>query len=93
MQDREYTMLCAMCLMALVTGILGAIASWAAPEGKLYFIGKGLIIPMVLGMGVGVFSASEWVQIAGWSVCGLALFAMFWMVGSAVAKRRRRTSR
>jgi hypothetical protein len=48
---------------------------------------------MALGMGVGVFSASAWVQTAGWSVCGLALLAMLWMVGSAVAKRRRRTSR
>jgi hypothetical protein len=92
MQDRQYTFLCAMCLMALVTGILGGIASWASPKGKLYFIGKGLIFPMALGMGMGVFSASAWLQVAGWSVCGLALLAMCWVVCTAVAKRRR-TSR
>jgi len=49
MQDREYTMLCAMCLMALVTGVLGGIARWVVPEGKLHFIGKGLIILWRLG--------------------------------------------
>jgi hypothetical protein len=93
MQDRYYTALFAMCWLALVAGTLGAIASWASPNGRLYSIGKALTFPMALGMGVGILSASTWMQIAGWSVCGVSLLANFWIVGGAVAKRRRRTSR
>jgi hypothetical protein len=96
MQDHLYAFFVATYLLIFLIFILGGIAFWASPPQdakRLHFTFRGPIIPMALGLTIGTLSASPWMQIVGWSICGLGLLAMLWMVGSAVAKRGRRTSR